>query len=53
MVTILAMSAKLSTPDLLKIKIFQNKGYNIKILDYDIINKTLSHHVTQIISFIL
>ena len=41
MVTILAMSAKLCTPDLLEIKVFQNKGYDIKILDYDIISKSL------------
>ena len=29
MVTTLIMSAKLTTPGLLKIKIFQNKGYDI------------------------
>ena len=44
MVTILIMSAKLASLALLKLKIFQNKGYDviILILDYDITNKTLS-----------
>ena len=42
MVTILMMSAKLATPGLLKIKIFQNKGYDVTILDYDVTYKTLS-----------
>ena len=31
------LSAKLATPGLLKIKIFQNKGYDAKIPDYDVI----------------
>ena len=43
MVTILMMSAKLATPGLLKIKIFQNKGYDVIIPDYDVINKLFSH----------
>ena len=43
MVTILMMSAKLATPSLLKIEIFQNKGYDVIILDYDITNKILLH----------
>ena len=42
MVTILMMSAKLATPGLLKIMIFQNKGYDLIILDYDVTNKILS-----------
>ena len=44
MVTILIMSAKLASLALLKLKIFQNKGYDviILILDYDITDKTLS-----------
>ena len=47
MVTILVMSGNLATPGLLKIKIFQNKGYEVLIPDYDVINKLLS--LTQII----
>ena len=35
MVTILMMSAKLASPELLKIKLFQNKGYDAIIPDYD------------------
>ena len=30
------MSAKKATPDLLKIKIFQSKGYDVIIPDYDV-----------------
>ena len=36
------MSAKLATPDLLKIKIFQYKGYDVIIFGYDVTNKILS-----------
>ena len=39
MVTILMISAKLATPSLLKIKIFQNRDYDVKILDYDATNE--------------
>ena len=41
-VTILMMSAKLASPGFLKITIFQNKSYDVKILDYDVTNKILS-----------
>ena len=41
MVTILMMSAKLGTPGLLKIKIFQNKGYDVIVLAYGITNQIL------------
>ena len=41
MVTILMMSAKLATLGLLKMKIFQNKDYEIIILNYDVTNKIL------------
>ena len=41
MVTILMMSAKMATLGLLKIKIFRNKGYDVIISVYDVINKTL------------
>ena len=42
MVTILMMSAKLASPGLLKIKIFQNNSYDIIIPDYDVTNKIFS-----------
>ena len=41
------MSAKLGSPGLLKIKIFQNKGGDSIILDYHVITKF--YLVTQII----
>ena len=44
MVTILMMSAKMATPDLLKIKIFWKKGYGITISVHGIINKILSRN---------
>ena len=50
MVTILMMSAKLATPGHLKIKTFQNKGYNVIILDYDVTNKTLSRESNYIVA---
>ena len=42
MVTILMMSAKLGTLGLLKIKVFQNKGYDVIVLAYGITNQILS-----------
>ena len=36
------MSAKMATLGLLKMKVFSNKGYDILISVYDIINKSLS-----------
>ena len=53
MVTILMMSAKLATPGLLKIKIFQNKGYNIIIPDYDVTNKILSPESNYIVDVVM
>ena len=41
MFRILMMSAKLATPDFLKIKIFKNKGYDVIIPNYDVTNKIL------------
>ena len=40
------MSAKLATPDFLKIKVFQNKGYEVIIPVYDV---TKNYHVIQVI----
>ena len=42
MVTILMMSAKLTTPGLLKIKLFKKKGYDDIISVHDVIRKILS-----------
>ena len=42
MVTVLMMSAKLAAPDLLKIKIWRNKGYGVINPDYYITSEILS-----------
>ena len=49
MVTILMMSGKLATPCLLKIKIFQNKGYEVINLECDVTNKVLSRESNYIV----
>ena len=51
--TILMISAKLATPNLLKIKIFQNKGYDVIISDYDVTNKFFSHESNYIINVVM
>ena len=54
-VTILMMSAKLATPGLLKIKIFQNKGYDVIILDYHVSSKILSRdsiYIADLVAFL-
>ena len=47
------MSAKLATPGLLKIKIFQNKCYEVIILDYDVTNKILSFNSNYIADVVM
>ena len=42
LVIILMMSAKMATPDLLKIMVFSNKGYDAIIPVDDVTNKILS-----------
>ena len=42
MVIILMMSAKVTTPGLLKTKLFWNKGYDVIISVHDVNNKILS-----------
>ena len=49
MVTILMMSAKMATPDLLKIIFFWNKGYDVINFVYDITKKVLSHDSNYIV----
>ena len=51
MLTILMIAAKLATPGLLKIKIFQNKGYDVIIPDYGVTNKTLSRDSNCFVEF--
>ena len=53
MVKILMMSPKLATPSLLKIKIFQNKGYGVIIVDYEVTNKILSRDSNYIIDVVM
>ena len=49
MATILMMSAKVTTPGLLEIRVFWNKGYDVIIFVYDITNKILSRDSNYII----
>ena len=42
MIATLMMSVKLGTPGLLKIRIFQNKGYGIILSVHEVTNKILS-----------
>ena len=42
MVATLMMSAKLAVPRLLKVKVFQNKGYGVINSVHDVTNKVLS-----------
>ena len=53
MAAILMMSAKLATLDLLKIKIFWNKGYDVIISVHDVTNKVLSHGSSYIIDVLM
>ena len=52
MVTILMMSAKLAPPDLLKMKIFRKKGYDVIIPDYKVTNKILSRDPNYIVAVV-
>ena len=53
MVTILIMSAKMTTLGLLKIRVFWNKGYDIIIFVYDVTNKFLSRGSNYIIDVVM
>ena len=46
------MLAKLATSGLLEIKIFQNNGYDVIVLGYDVTNKLLSHDSNYIVDMI-
>ena len=53
MVRILIISAKLATPAILKIRIFQEKGYDVIIIDYDVTNKILSCDSNSIVDVVM
>ena len=53
MAAILMMSAKLATLDLLKIKAFWNKGYDVIISVYDVINKNSSRDLNYIVDVVM
>ena len=47
------MSAKMATLGLLKIKVFINKGYDVMICVYDVINKNLSRDSNFIVDVVM
>ena len=47
------MSAKIATPGLLKIKIFQNKGYDVIISLYHVISKNLLRNSNYILDVVM
>ena len=47
------MSAKIATLGLLKIKLFWNKGYDVIICVYDIINKILLRDSNYIVDVVM
>ena len=49
MVTIFIMSPKLASPELLKLKEFQTKGYDVIILDDDVTNNILSRNSNYVV----
>ena len=53
MVRILIMSAKLITPGLLKIKMFQNKSSDVIIPDYGVTNKILFRDLSYIADVVM
>ena len=53
MVIILMMSAKMATLGLLKIEVFRNKGCDVIISVYDIINKNLSRDSNFIVDLVM
>ena len=53
MVTILMISAKLANLDLLKIKTFQNKGYDFLIHDHNVTNKISSRESNDTVDAVM
>ena len=53
MVSILMMSAKLATPDLLKIKVFSNKSYEVITSVLNVTKKNLSLDSSYIVDVVM
>ena len=53
MVKILMISAKITTPGLLKIRIFCNNSYDVIIYVHDVTNKILSRDSNYIIDVVM
>ena len=53
MVTVLLVSAKITTLGLLKIKVFWNKGYDIIIFVQDIMSKTSSLDSSEVVDVVM
>ena len=53
MFTILMMSTKITTPGLLKIRVFWNNGYDVIIFVDDVTNKILSRDSNYIIDAVM
>ena len=53
MVTILMMSAKIATLDLLKIKVFRSKNYGVIIIVYNVTNKILSRESNHVVNVVI
>ena len=53
MVAILIIPAKMATLDLLKIKVFWNKGYDVIISVHDVTNKILSRDSNYIVDVVM
>ena len=47
------MSGKMATLGLRKIKVFRNKGYDVIISVYDVINKNLSRDSNYIVDLVM
>ena len=53
MVKLLMMSAKMATPELLKIKVFWNKGHDVIISVHDVTSKILSRDSNYIVDVVM
>ena len=53
MVKILMISAKVAIPGLRKINIFKNKGSDVIIVEYDVINEVLSRESNYIVNAVM
>ena len=53
MVTVLMMSIKITTPGILKIKVFWNDSYDVIISIHDVTNKILSRDSNYVIDAVM